>query len=456
MLVYPNSYHVGMSNLGFQTVYKILNEINDISCERAFLETGFKKPVSIESGRYAKDFDAIIFSVSFEIDFLNVIRFLQCSGIPLSRKERVTMPPLIAGGIAVTLNFKPLLDIMDYFLIGDGEELVAEFLISLFEGKQLSNIRGVIESKKNNSTLPAIYKGNKICHSVISTNNTEFSETLLLEIARGCPYKCNFCAVSYNYAPYRIHKLEDIKKTIEDNIKIFKKIGIVGASVTSHPDFLPLCKWLNRKKIPFSVTSLRLNTVNEEIVEELLKGKNNSFAVAVEACSDNLRKIINKGLTDKEIFRAIDIFIKKKVINLKVYIIVGLPFEQFEDVTKIVDFVVKIKEMYMSKRKLLKNFGNLSISVNPFIPKPNTPFHKYKMESEESLRKKIKFLHEKLKKIPNVRIFSEDIYRAYLQGLLSKADSQIMNYLVEKINSKISDKRFFKNNAELFKKYNVI
>ncbi len=456
LLVYPNTYYVGMSNLGFQTIYKILNSREDIFCERAFLEDDFSKPKSLENNRFAAEFDVIIFSISFEIDFFNVIKFLKLSGFPLKRKERADFPPVIAGGIAITLNYKPLLNIVDYFITGDGEESVCETVNSLLKGEKPQNITGVVSSEENNVTSRAIYRGDIICHSVIATENTEFSNTLLVEIARGCPYKCNFCAVSYNCAPYRIHKTGKIKEIIEKSLPVFDKVGIVGASVTSHPEFIDLCKWLNSKNIPFSITSLRLDTVSDNLIEELIKGGNNTFAVAVESCSEDLRKRINKRLSDSEIFDAMEKFINHKVLNLKIYIIVGLPYETFEHVEKIVTFVRRIKEMYLMKRKELKNLGSITVSVNPFIPKSNTPFFEFKMDNEESLTNKIKFLLKHLNKIPNVKMVCEDIYRAYMQGLLSKGDEKITNLFIEKALNNISHKRFFKKYYNVYENYKVV
>ena len=152
MLIYPNTYFVGMSNLGFQTIYKILNRDENFLCERAFLENDYEKPKSVENGRFANEFDAIIFSISFEIDYFNVIKFLKLSDFPLHSKERINMPPVVAGGIAVTLNHKPLLNMIDYFLLGDGEELVISFLNSYFSDRKLYNIDGVVNGKEKNFT----------------------------------------------------------------------------------------------------------------------------------------------------------------------------------------------------------------------------------------------------------------------------------------------------------------
>ncbi len=446
LLVYPNSYYVGMSNLGFHSIYAILNSLPNVTCERSFLPEFDLKPLSYETLNFPLSFDLIIFSISFEIDFLNLIKFLELSEIPIFSKDRHGYPYIAVGGIAVTLNYRSISKVADYFLIGEGEELIVDFVNKVMNGEKADKI--FYPDKKR-----VIYTGDYVCHSVISTNDTEFSDTLLVEIARGCHFKCKFCAASYNYSPYRIKKFDKILDVFEREIDIFNKVGIVGASVTSHPDFLNICKWLNSNQIKFTLTSLRLDTVTTNILEELKKGGNKTFTVAVESGSEDLRNKLGKKLSDKIIFNAIEKFIESKIVDLKFYFMIGFPFENFTDIENIVKIVKDIKDIYLSKRKILKKLGSFSISVNPFIPKPNTPFYKYNMEKEDVLNVKIKYLKDKFRKIANINFQNENLYSAYLQGLLSKTDMDLTDLLIEKNEKDFKNKAFFKKNYKLFEKF---
>jgi radical SAM superfamily enzyme YgiQ (UPF0313 family) len=448
LLVYPNSYNLGMSNLGFQTIYKVINSHPEFSCERSFLPDYNVMPVSFETLNFPATFDIIIFSISFEIDFLNVIKFLKLSKIPYYKKNRKNYPVMAAGGIAITLNYKPLYDILDYFLIGEGEELILKFLNKILNNENPEDIEGIIGQTKT-TTKRIIYQG-EIAHSVFFCKHTEFPDSFLIEIARGCKYKCNFCAASYNYSPYRTHKFDKIKDVFENNLKKFKKVGLIGSTVTSHPDFIKICSFLNNEKIPFSVTSLRLDSLTYEILDALISGKNKTFTVAVESASDKLREKINKKLTSEQIFEAISKFIEKKIINLKFYFMIGLPGESFEDIKEIISFMSKIREIYISKKSFLKYLGKFHISINPFIPKPNTPFYNCYMENPETLHKKIEFLKNQFKKIPNMETKFENIPLAYIQGFIAKGDSKIGEQLIEMVENNIKPKLFLKENFKQF------
>ncbi len=436
LLVFPNRYYIGMSNLGFHTIFKKINEIDDVICERGF----YPYPVSFETKTPFNEFELIIFSISFEIDFLNVIDMLIKSGIELFKKKR-KKPFLTAGGIAITLNPFILKEIFDVQLIGEGEELIIEFVKNFFTDKEkIYSIEGVFS--ENKEIKRRIYTGNYIAHSTILTENTEFSNYFLIEISRGCPYSCYFCAATYNYRPYREKDYNEILKLFENFNGKIKKVGLIGSSVLSHKKFFDICNYLIEKNIDFSVSSLRLDKINDEVLRLLKLGKNSSFTVAIEAGSERLRKLINKKLSDEKIFYAIDLFIKHKILNLKFYFMIGLPGEKWDDVEKIVEIIEKIKKEYLKNKKYLKHLGAFTISVNPFIPKRNTPFFKYPIDKFDILTTKISFLKKRLKKIPNVKVQVEDITKSYIQCLLSKDDGKFLPFLIEKVKKRISDKKF--------------
>ncbi len=444
LLYYPNSYYIGMSNLGFQTIFHILKTIPEIYCERGF----YPDLNSFETKTPLKNFDLIIFSISFETDFINIIDILLKAEIEIFSEKR-NKPFLAAGGIAITLNPYLFRNVFDIQFIGEGEELIKEFIYEFLAKRDFSKIKGIF-TKTNNLPKRRVYNKDFVSHSVILTHDTIFSNTLLIEIARGCPFSCNFCAVSYNYKPFRPRKKEKIQSIIDMHKDSYQKIGLISSNVCSHPAFFEIGEYILKLDKKFSISSLRLDTLKEETIDLLKKANNNTFTVAVETGSENLRKKINKKLTNAQIFKAIDIFIKKKVLNLKFYFLVGLPEETVNDILEIVNIIKKIKNMYMKNRNYLKHFGKFTISINPFIPKRNTPFFDYKIEEINSLKQKYSFLKKELKKIPNVEIIFENIYSAYLQYYLSTQDENFIPELINKIKYRLSNKKFIDKINEIY------
>ncbi len=445
LLYYPNTYYIGMSNLGFQTIFHILKTIPDIYCERGF----YPDLSSFETKTPLKKFDLIIFSISFEIDFINIIEILLKTEIEIFSEKRNT-PFLAAGGIAITLNPYLYKNVFDVQFIGEGEELIKEFINEFLANKNFSKIKGIFTKYDNFPDRRVYYKDDLVSHSVIITPETIFSNSLLIEIARGCLFACNFCAVSYNYKPFRPRNKEKILSIITMHKDNYQKIGLISSNVCSHPDFFEIGECILKLNKKFSISSLRLDTLKEETIDLLKKANNNTFTVAIETGSEKLRKKINKKLTDKQIFNAIELFIKKKVLNLKFYFLVGLPEEEFEDIIEIVNIIKKFKSIYHKNRNYLKHFGKFTISINPFIPKRNTPFFNYKIEDITSLMQKYSFLKKELKKIPNVELIFENIYSAYLQYYLSTQNENFVNELIDKVKYGLSNKKFIDKINEIY------
>ena len=443
LLYYPNNYYAGMSNLGFQTIFHKLKQNQEVYCERGF----YPDIKSYENNLSFNEFDIIIFSISFEIDFLNIIEILLKTGISIYKKDR-KRPFIAAGGIAITLNPYILKDIFDVEFIGEGEELIDEFIYTYLNDKDFNDIKGIFLDNQNISKRK--YKGDYVCHSVMLTKKTEFSNSLLIEIARGCPFSCKFCAVSYNYKPFRPRKLKNILEILNNFKEFYKKAGIISSNVCSHPDFLKICDFLLKNNKKFSISSLRLDTLNDEIVKILKRGGITTFTVAIEAGSEKLRKIINKKLTDEHIFEAIELFVKNRILNLKFYFMIGIPFEEFQDIEQIVVLIKKIKIIYLANKNYLKHFGKFTISINPFIPKRETPFFDYNIDTIDNLKIKQNFLKRELSKIPNVKVIFENIYNSYLQSYLSKFDHKFLPLLIEKVEKGISNKKFIDKVNEIY------
>jgi radical SAM superfamily enzyme YgiQ (UPF0313 family) len=314
-LIYPNSYYLGMSNLGFQTVYGLLNSYDDIVCERAFWEPNKDKaetPLSMESQRPLPDFDVLAFSISYELDYFNVVQILKSSGIPIFAADRDESHPLItAGGPCIIANPMPLSSFFDCFAIGEGEAILPGFIDVLIEGiegkkdellKKLAALPGVY--------VPAFYAGPPIKRqwvanldsvattSVILTPDTELSNIYLIEIARGCGWGCRFCLAGFQFRRFRFRPLDSLLAQAEKGLQYTNKIGLLAAAVSDHPEVGELAYRLHRMDAEISVSSLRVRPFSQALLKALAKSGAQNVTLAPEAGSERLRRIINKCVTE--------------------------------------------------------------------------------------------------------------------------------------------------------------
>ena len=463
-LVYPNTYFVGMSNLGFQSVYGILNRFPEVVCERAFLphpeeQTLLKKHnsplVSYESQRPLKDFDLLAFSISFENDYLNVLKILSLAHIPLFKTERSENYPLVvAGGIAIWLNPEPLADYIDFFLIGEGEAFLEEF-IQAYMGllgekkeiflKQLSqkvvgvyvpsgyqvsyNEDGTIKSfiPKKHFPFPIKKRGIQdfcFAQTQIVTPDTEFSSMFLIEIKRGCLQGCRFCRDGYLYRPPRMRSLKEIYQIIQQGLKLSSKIGLVGRSVNDHPHLLSLIKFILNHGGSFFVSTLRTDKLSSTLLEALKKSQHKTITIAPETGTQRLRDVINKGLSEEQILEAVYLIAQFGFKTLKLYFMVGLPTETQEDLENMVILIKKIKKTMLTVKEG-RFCPHIHLSVSSFVPKPFTPFQWHPMESIENLKKKIRWLKSAFKRKRGVSITFDIPKWAYTQALLSRGDRRV-------------------------------
>jgi len=463
-LVYPNTYFVGMSNLGFQSVYGILNRFPEVVCERAFLphpeeQTLLKKHnsplVSYESQRPLKDFDLLAFSISFENDYLNVLKILSLAHIPLFKTERSENYPLVvAGGIAIWLNPEPLADYIDFFLIGEGEAFLEEF-IQAYMGllgekkeiflKQLSqkvvgvyvpsgyqvsyNEDGTIKSFIPQKHFPFPIKKRGIqdfcfAQTQIVTPDTEFSSMFLIEIKRGCLQGCRFCRDGYLYRPPRMRSLKEIYQIIQQGLKLSSKMGLVGRSVNDHPHLLSLIKFILNHGGSFFVSTLRTDKLSSTLLEALKKSQHKTITIAPETGTQRLRDVINKGLSEEQILEAVYLIAQFGFKTLKLYFMVGLPTETQEDLENMVILIKKIKKTMLTVKEG-RFCPHIHLSVSSFVPKPFTPFQWHPMESIENLKKKIRWLKSAFKRKRGVSITFDIPKWAYTQALLSRGDRRV-------------------------------
>ena len=454
-LVYPNTYHVGMSNLGFQGIYGLLNSMKDVVCERAFLpeDKDFDEHIrtdtelfTMESKRPLNRFDIVAFSVSFENDYPNIVKILELSSIPLRSAERTSHHPLvIMGGVCTFYNPEPLADFFDICFIGEADEALSEFL----DVYRASGDRSEVLKKSlsvGGLYVPAFYRitydsGGKISgrHRLedapefikrrylkdiskshittsIITPETEFSEMYLLEVMRGCPWNCRFCVASKIYSPPRKKQLKPIEDEIETALSRTKRVGLIGPSLSDYPHIKDVLK---NTKVDFSITSLRASKKSAELVHFMKDHK--SVSIAPEAGTERLRKVINKKITEEDILYTSEILFSSDIENLRLYFMVGLPTETREDINGIIDLVKKTRDMNLK--------GSITLSISTFVPKPYTPFQWHPMESPSEVKERLKIIKKALLSVKGIKVFHDFPKYAYMQGLFSMGDRRISKVL---------------------------
>jgi len=467
-LGYPNTYFIGMSNVGFQAVYRFWNEEPDVVCERFFLpdrndrnrgDTG-EPLVTLESGTPVGDFDVVAFSVTFEPDELNVISMLDGAGIPPLASERNERHPLVlAGGPVTFLNPEPLAPFLDVVAVGEAEALLPLLTDSLrraaSRGELLDRLEqsegfyvpsrleidqrpdGTIASKRMRSTGSSVVRAKMGRRAdlpppatYVLTSATEMSKKFLVEVSRGCPTLCRFCWAGYNYLPKRSFEVEKILASARAARAHTSEIGLVSTAVGAHREIVPLVQALKAMGFRVSVSSLRFEDLRPELVDPLVESGEKTLAVAPEAGTDRLRFAIHKRITNQEVLEKIDMVFERGVENLKLYLMVGLPGEREEDVEGIVGLVEQIRDIMLDHGRRRGRVGRVIPSINPFIPKPGTPFQWCPMASQKELHRKMRYLQKEMGRMPNVEIRCKSPRQERLQALLSLGDRRLAPAMV--------------------------
>lgn len=450
-LVFPNSYAVGMANLGFQSIYRLLNDIAGVRCERAFYYDNYSTITqTLESGTELRHFDLIAFSVSFELDLPNIIHILINSGITALAENRHQKEPIILAGGAITfLNPAPLAPFVDLMMIGEIETQLTQFFSGLIVCKKnrleknelitfFKDLPGIfVRTQKTESTkIIKLYSNLKQIEpqfSPIVSPDSHFKNMFLVEVGRGCGRRCFFCAASHIYHPFRLFSIDQILATISRYNKNANRIGLVGAAISDDPKINQLCQILVDRNFALGLSSFRLDKLTPSFLNILEKGKVNSISLAPEAGSEWMRLLIHKKLSHQKIIDAAEFLEASPINRIKLYFLIGLPHEQWEDIEAIVQLVDEMQ------RKLFKRKRNktLSISINAFIPKPWTPFQWAPMEKAAEILRKRKYLASNFKKMAGVGFSQKSGKEEVLQGIISLGDEKVGLAMYNKIKNNL-------------------
>ncbi len=441
-LVYPNSYYVGMSNLGVHAIYSLLNGCSEVLCERAFWEKSNSKtgppPVSIESQRPLTDFAILAFSISYELDYFNIVPILKASGLPLYAADRDERHPLvIAGGPCITANPTPLSPFFDCFGIGEAEAILPAMLPLL--SKHLGGKRSHL--LQSLATVPGIYvpqhySGTPVARqwvrnlddfpvaSTVLTYDTELGDLYLMEVERGCNWHCRFCLVSNAFCPMRYRSTDRLLAQAEQGLKYRKRLGLVGPAVSDHPQINEILPKLSQMGASISTSSLRIKPLSPMLLGELARGGAHTVVLAPEAGSQRLRQVLKKGISGEDILEAVGKVAEQNTQQLKLYFMIGLPTETDEDVEEIIKLALKCKDILDRKRKGCQ----ITLNISPFVPKAGTPFQWLPMEQPAALNRRLSLLKHGL--IPKgIRIKSESPPWSEVQAVLARGDSRVAQVL---------------------------
>lgn len=471
-IVYPNTYNLAMSNLGFMSIYYQINTRFDSLCHRGFLpshsdEKALKKTktplFSLEYQVPLKDYDMLGFSISFELDYINILRILDLSHIPLKTEERTDNYPLImAGGPCATFNPEPLTPYIDMFVIGEGEEVIHQIIekynklrhigrIKLL--KELANIPGVYVPSLYNivyfkdGKIKGIYPEDNApkkvkkrwienlssipTNSIILSPSAEFKNMFLIEVSRGCWRNCRYCMAGYSYKIPRVREVDNIIKHAKKGKELGQRVGLVGAAVSDYPYIVKLINEFMNNDIKFSVSSLRADSITPLLIKGLEYSGHKTITFAPEAGTERLRKIINKSINEEDIFKTVQLAADNNIPNIKMYFIIGLPLEENVDIHGIIDLTERILTY---SDKINSGFKSITVSINPFIPKPFTPFQWCAMEDEASLVNKITLIRNKFSEHNKIKLIWENPKWSAIQGLLSRGDRRVGEVLFRAYN----------------------
>lgn len=473
-VVYPNVYRVGMANLGVQFLYQHLNSLSGFSAERFFLPdrtacdvVSLRGLTSEESGRRLRDFPLIAFSIPFENDYPAVPAVLGGADIPPLQKDRGKDDPVvICGGVAVSINPEPMGPFMDFIHIGELEdqshqdrrvvfELLADLMGSshhllgdrkefLRHFKAFSSVYvpsayhfdfgedGLVESIQPDHGFPAVVSAGKrrsknasVPVSVLFSPDTEFGDSLLVETNRGCSRGCRFCAAGWTHFPVRYRSFERFRQQVDAAVQAGRTVGLVGSDLAGHPELEEILTYIVSKGGRFSLSSIRPEGLSPTVIELMAANGQKTATLAPEVASPRLKQLIGKGIPAERFHELVESLVAGGIPNIRFYFMIGLPGETEEDVEAIAEFVLRCREIFVDASRPMKRIGRIGVQVNPFVPKPWTPFQWAAMTVPAVLERRIHVLRRRLKKSSNLTLRVESVKQARLQACLSRGDRRL-------------------------------
>ena len=441
-LIYPNTYRVGMSNLGIHVVCDLINRRREFACERFFLpdiqllnqlQRSREHLLSLETQTPLFKFPFIGVSLTFEPDYFNLLSILSMGRVKLRAEERGERDPiLIAGGPCATFNPMPLSTITDAFIIGEGEEIMPAVLDVLSQSlnrretlEALSTVEGVFVPSTEQSTVKRRWLHDldaQPAHTVIVTADAEL-DMYLIETARGCGRHCRFCMAGYCFRRPRVHSLDVLEKQIDDAALFNKKIGLMGAAVSDYPHIDELCRLIIGRGMTLSVASFRADSVTKTLVESLVASGTKTLTIAPEAGSERMRAVINKGITVDHVFNTVELGLAAGIKHFRLYFMIGLPFETIDDVNEIAALSNRIKDF-------VGDGVRLTLSVNAFVPKPFTPFQWEPMADRKYIERAFKVIRDGLKR-RGVEVITDSSRAAAVQSILARGGRELGEVLLK-------------------------
>jgi radical SAM superfamily enzyme YgiQ (UPF0313 family) len=460
-LLYPNSYYIGMSSLGFQAVYSLFNSTPGMLCERAFVDSPKQAKrqglVTIESQRELWEFSVLAVSLSFELDYWNTLAALAAAGIPLRSSDRDdTHPLIIAGGPAVSANPEPLAPFLDAVIIGEAEAVLPQAVPWLTQSGEIDRM----EMLQGLASVPGIYvpalyevdyhtdgtiskiqsiDGAAACpvrrqwlddlnsvdtSSKVLTRDTEFGNMYLIEVARGCARQCRFCLAGYYFLPKRERSVEKVLALAQEGLRYRDRIGLVGSAVSDYSGINEVSTRLLEMGAKISVSSLRVDSLTRPLLEALVKSQTRTLTIAPEVGSERMSKVIGKGIGREHVLQAAAEAAGLGIRQFKLYFMVGLPTETEEDVQAIVELAKSTKAVVEKSRP----GSSLSINVSPFVPKAHTPFQRYPMLGVADLHARLGILETALRP-KQIQVKGEGPAWSAIQGVLARGDRRLSKVL---------------------------
>lgn len=475
-LAYPNTYAVGMANLGLHSVYRQANAHPEVHCERVFLPDEQELPeydrtgtrlFSLESTTPVANFDLLAFSTSFENDYPNILRILELAGIPLRAEARDERHPLVVmGGAAVSINPEPVAQFLDVCCLGEGEELLAPLLDATLEAisrdellKNLATRQGFyvpgfyeprygspdaevpsrfVALEARSPASPTITKVrarfdgvDRVAATAILAPDSELGDRVLVEVARGCTKGCRYCWVGYSVLPFRVHGVDDVLQAVQPWLPHTDKVGLVATALLDHPEIEAIVAALRQRGFRVFSPSLIISTLSEPLLRAVVDSGQRTITIAPEAGSDRMRRLIMKKISNEEILTKTRMIFRAGALNLKNYIIIGLPGETEEDLEAIIRLGEGMRDIMIEEGRPRGRIGNITMSINCLIPKPGTPLQWAPQIDRRAYRAKLKWLRRRAAGVANLVIDAMPPRSAEIQAVMSRGDRRVAGLLEE-------------------------